>query len=66
MSYIVQFFGWIMEWCHEMVPNYWMDIVLFTLITKVLQYPVSLWCQANSVKMVALMPKSLRLKIEQE
>ena len=43
-----------MDWCHEVVPNYWMDIVLFTLITKVLQYPVSLWCQANSLKMVAL------------
>ena len=64
MSYIVQFFAWIMDWCHQLVPNYWVDIILFTLITKVLQYPVSLWCQANSLKMVALMPKSLRLKID--
>ena len=47
-----------------MVPNYWVDIVLFTIVTKILQYPVSLWCQANSLKMVALMPKSLRLKID--
>ena len=47
-----------------MVPNHWVDIVLFTLITKILQYPVSLWCQANSLKMVSLMPKSLRLKID--
>ena len=31
-----------MDWCHEVVPNYWMDIVLFTLITKVLQYPVGI------------------------
>ena len=64
MSYIVQFFSWIMDWCHQMVPNHWVDIVLFTLITKILQYPVSLWCQANSLKMVSLMPKSLRLKID--
>ena len=64
MSYIVQFFGWIMDWCHQVVPNYWVDIILFTFITKVLQYPVSLWCQANSLKMVSLMPKSLRLKID--
>ena len=64
MSYIVQFFSLIMDWCHQLVPNYWVDIVLFTLITKVLQYPISLWCQANSLKMVALMPKSLRLKID--
>lgn len=64
MSYIVQFFSWVMDWCHAVVPNYWVDIALFTLITKVLQYPVSLWCQANSLKMVSLMPKSLRLKID--
>ena len=31
-----------MDWCHEVVSNYWMDIVLFTLITKVLQYPVGI------------------------
>ena len=42
MGFIVQFFGWIMDWCHEVVPSYWMDIVLFTLITKVLQYPVGI------------------------
>ena len=64
MSYIVQFFAYLMDWCHSVVPNYWADIVLFTLITKVLQYPVSLWCQANSLKMVSLMPKALRLKID--
>ena len=64
MELLVRFFAWIMDWCHQLVPNYWVDIVLFTLITKVLQYPVSLWCQANSLKMVSLMPKSLRLKID--
>ena len=64
MSYIVHFFSWIMDLCHQLVPNYWVDIVLFTLITKVLQYPISLWCQSNSLKMVSLMPMSLRLKID--
>ena len=64
MRYIVQFFSFLMTWCHQLVPNYWVDIVLFTLLTKVLQYPVSLWCQANALKMVSLMPESLRLKID--
>ena len=64
MKFIVQFFAWIMNWCHQLVPNYWIDIVLFTAVTKVLQYPISLWCQANSLKMVSLMPQSLRLKID--
>lgn len=64
MSVIVSFFSWIMEWCHQLVPNYWVDIVIFTFLTKILQYPVSLWCQANSLKMVSLMPRSIRLKID--
>ena len=64
MEYVADFFSEIMALCHWVVPNYWMDIVLFTLVTKVLQYPVSLWCQSNALKMVALMPKSLRLKID--
>ena len=64
MTPLVKFFSWIMDWCHAMVPNYWADIVLFTALTKVLQFPVSLWCQANSLKMVSLMPKALRLRID--
>ena len=49
--------------CHRVVPNDWADIVIFTAITKVLLFPVSLWCHVNSLKMVALMPQTNRLKI---
>lgn len=64
MEYLVQFFAWLMEWCHSWCPNYWADIVIFTFFTKILQFPVALWCQANSLKMVALMPESNRIKME--
>ena len=64
MEYLVQFFAWLMEWCHSWCPNYWADIVIFTFFTKILQFPVSLWCQVNSLKMVSLMPETNRIKIE--
>jgi len=64
MTALVHLFSLLMETCHRLVPNYWADIVLFTLATKILQYPVSLWCQANSLKMVSLLPRTLRLKID--
>ena len=64
MEYLVQFFAWLMDWCHSWCPNYWADIVIFTFFTKVLQFPVSLWCQVNSLKMVSLMPESNRIKME--
>ena len=64
MNAIVQFFAMLMEACHRVCPDWWLDIVLFTFLTKVLQYPVSLWCQANSLKMVSLLPRTIRLKLD--
>ncbi len=64
MEMLVAIFTWIMAQCHRFVPNYWADIVMFTAITKVLQFPITLWCHVNSLKMVSLMPKTNRLKIQ--
>ncbi len=64
MTAIVHFFALLMDACHRLVPNHWADIVLFTFLTKILQYPVSLWCQANSLKMVSLLPRTIRLKLD--
>jgi YidC/Oxa1 family membrane protein insertase len=64
MEYIVKAFAWMMDWLHQFVPNYWLDIIIFTAITKVLQFPITLWCHVNSLKMVSLMPKTNRLKIQ--
>lgn len=49
---------------HQVVPNYWVDIIIFTAITKVLQFPITLWCHSNSLKMVSLMPLTNRIKIK--
>ena len=38
--------------------------MLFTLITKVILLPLSLWCQKNSIVMVQLMPELNRIKIK--
>ena len=64
MECLVQFFAWLMDWCHSWCPNWWADIVIFTFFTKVLQFPVSLWCQVNSLKMVSLMPAENRIKMD--
>ena len=63
MEYLVKFFAWMMDWGHQMIPNYWIDIFIFTAITKVLQFPISLWCHVNSLKMVSLMPKTNQIKM---
>lgn len=50
--------------CYALVHNYALAIVLFTALTKVLLQPIALWTHKNSLKMVALMPETNRLKIE--
>lgn len=43
--------------CYQLLDNYALAIVLFTLLTKVILFPVSMWVQKNSIKMVQLTPE---------
>lgn len=56
--------GYIIRWCYALCGNYALSIVAFTLLTKVILFPVALWTHRNSLKMVALMPELNRLKIK--
>ena len=52
----------IVEWCHSLSGNWWIAILMFTAITKVLLMPLSLWSHRNSITMVELMPDLFGLK----
>lgn len=54
----------LLGWCHQLLGGYVPAIVVFTLLTKVILLPVSLWVQKNSIAMVRLMPEMNRLKIK--
>lgn len=56
--------GYIIRWCYALCGSYALSIVAFTLLTKVILFPVALWTHRNSLKMVALMPELNRLKIK--
>jgi YidC/Oxa1 family membrane protein insertase len=48
--------GYIFYFCYQIVPNYGLAILLFTLLTKVLMFPLSLVSQKNSIVMVKIQP----------
>lgn len=48
--------GGIMYVCYRLVGNYGLSIILFTLITKVIMFPLSLVSQKNSIVMVCIRP----------
>ena len=56
MYYICYPFGYVMKWCWELLGNYGLAIILFTLCTKIILLPVSVWVHKNSIKMFTIQP----------
>ena len=50
--------------CYGLSNSYILALIFFTVLTKLMLFPVSLWTHRNSLKMVALMPELNRLKIK--
>ncbi len=64
MSVIYGIFNWILGACYSLLGNYGLAIILFTLISKIILLPVSIWVQNNSIKMVKLMPEINMIKVK--
>ncbi len=56
--------GAVMRLCYQLVHNYGLAIILFTLISKVILLPVSLWVHRNGLKVVRMQPEINRLNIK--
>ena len=54
----------LMSLCYQLLGNYVLAIIGFTLLTKIILLPVSLWMQRNSIRMVELTPELNHLKIK--
>ena len=57
ISWIGTGLGAVMDVCHSIVRNYGLAIILFTLISKIILLPLSIWVHCNGLKMVRMMPK---------
>ena len=56
-------FGTVMKWCYDITKNYGLAIILFTIFSKIVLLPVSVWVQKNSIKMVKIQPEINRIKV---
>ncbi|WP_178668523.1 membrane protein insertase YidC [uncultured Eubacterium sp.] len=57
MEYISKPFGLIMNFCYDLVSNYGIAIIFFTLVTKIIMFPVSLWTHKNSLNLIKIQPQ---------
>ena len=48
--------GYVMRFCWQIVGNYGVSIILFTLFKKIIMFPLSLISQKNSIAMIKLRP----------
>ena len=62
LYYICIPLGMLMKWCWMLVGNYGVAILLFTLATKLILMPLSVWIQKNSIVMVRIQPEINFLK----
>lgn len=64
IHYISIPFGVLMKGCWLLVKDYGLAILLFTLATKIVLLPISVWIQKNSIQMVKLQPAINNLKVK--
>lgn len=57
MSILYRAFGWLLNFIYSFVSNYGLSIILFTILTKVILFPLSLKQQKSMVKMQQVQPK---------
>ena len=56
--------GYVMWFCFKIISDYGIAIILFTLLTKVIMFPISLLVQKNSIKMVKMKPELEALRYQ--
>lgn len=54
--------GHVMTMCYDLLENYGIAIILFTLLTKIILLPISIWVHKNGIKVVRLQPELNRIK----
>ena len=48
--------GYVMEWIYNLIPNYGWDIILFTLLVRIVSLPLAIYQQKSTAKMSAFQP----------
>lgn len=56
LGFLAPIFGFIMEWIYKFVPNYGWTLIIFTILTRILMFPLSIKQQKSMAKTSAYQP----------
>lgn len=62
IPFITEAFGYILNLCYKVVPNYAIALLFFALIIKILLFPLGIKQQKNMVKQASLRPKEQAIR----
>lgn len=62
LSIIIETLGQLMNLCYQWTEEYLLSILLFTICTKIILFPVSVWVHKNAIKMIKIQPEINRIK----
>ena len=54
--------GYVMEWVYNLVPNYGWDIIIFTLLVRIISLPLAIYQQKSTAKMSAFQPMVMEIQ----
>lgn len=64
MEYLNAAAAWLMKLCYNLCGNYGVAIFIFTLFSKIILLPLSIWVLKNSIKLVRIQPQVNEIKIK--
>lgn len=64
ISALGSFLGYIMKFFYDLLGNYALSIIVFTIITRLILLPISIWVHKNSIKIVKLQPEINFIKVK--
>ena len=64
IDFLIGLLGHVMNFCYALTRNYGVSIILFTFITKLILFPISLLTQKNSIRMAQLQPELDQLSMK--
>lgn len=64
MQWIGAALGAVMRLSYQWTQNYGLAVILFTILSKILLFPVSLWVHQNGIKMVRMQAQINRIRIQ--
>jgi YidC/Oxa1 family membrane protein insertase len=62
MNFLNKPIGWIINFCYDLIPNYAIALLIFTIVMKLILFPFGIKQQKNMIRQAKLRPKEMAIR----